>query len=108
VPARTIIELVRPKTEVTWVMAHGREGYSATVPIEHFLREGSVLALRLGGEPLAPENGYSLRLVIPSRYAWKSVKYLVGLEFLLRPRRGYWETRGCHSTGDPWREERFA
>lgn len=108
VPARTIVELVRPKTEVAWVMAHGREGYTANVPYEHFSREGGLLALRLCGEPLTPENGYPLRLVIPSLYAWKSVKYLVGLEFLVGLRRGYWETRGYHSAGDPWREERFA
>ena len=108
VPAKTIVELVRPKAEVAWVMAHGREGYTTNVPYEHLLLEGSLLALRLGGGPLAPENGYPLRLVIPSLYAWKSAKYLVGLEFLSRLRQGYWEARGYHNTGDPWREERFA
>jgi len=30
----------------------------------------------------------------------------VALEFLTELRRGYWEERGYHDVGDPWREER--
>jgi DMSO/TMAO reductase YedYZ molybdopterin-dependent catalytic subunit len=47
-------------------------------------------------------------LVVSALYAWKSAKYLEGLEFLTPLRRGYWETRGYHDRGDPWREERWA
>jgi len=108
VAGRTIVELVRPKPAVTWVMARGRDGYSTNVPYGDLLREGSLLAYRLNGAPIPAENGYPLRLVVPSLYAWKSAKYLEGLEFLAPLRRGYWEARGYHDRGDPWREERWA
>lgn len=104
--ARTIIELCRPEPEVRWVMAYGREGYSTNVPYEHFSRPETILAHKLNGKPLPKEHGWPLRLVVPSLYAWKSAKYLVRLEFLVEKRRGFWEMRGYHDIGDPWREER--
>lgn len=102
----TIVELVRPEPEVAWVVAHGRDGYTTNVPFAYFARPDTVLAHSLNGKPLPPEHGWPLRLVVPSLYAWKSAKYLVALEFRKDLRRGYWEERGYHDVGDPWREER--
>ncbi|MGY4707023.1 molybdopterin-dependent oxidoreductase [Candidatus Bipolaricaulota sp. J31] len=104
--ARTIIGLCRPRKGVEWVIAYGREGYTTNVPYGYFAREDTILAHRLDGTPLLPEHGWPLRLVVPSLYAWKSAKYLVRLEFAREKRRGYWEERGYHDVGDPWREER--
>ena len=104
--ARTIVELCRPREGVAWVMAYGREGYSTNVPYEYFVRGDTILAHKLNGNPLPKEHGWPLRLVVPSLYAWKSAKYLVRLEFVRDKRRGYWEARGYHDIGDPWREER--
>ncbi|HAZ30120.1 TPA: sulfite oxidase-like oxidoreductase [Candidatus Acetothermia bacterium] len=107
VPTRAIVDLARPRSDVTWVMAHGREGYTTNVPYPQFRDANSLLAHRLNGSPLPPEHGPPLRLVVPSLYAWKSAKYLAALEFLSNSRRGYWEARGYHDVGRPWREERF-
>ena len=60
------------------------------------------------GEPLAAEHGFPLRLVVPKRYAWKSAKWLRGLEFVTGNERGFWEVRGYHIHADPWREERYS
>ncbi len=60
------------------------------------------------GEPLAPEHGYPLRLVVPKRYAWKSTKWVRGVEFSASNDRGFWEVRGYHNHADPWREERYS
>lgn len=105
--ATTLTSRCRPLPEATWVMAWGREGYSTPIPLEYFLREDTILAHRLNGKPLPPEHGWPLRLVVPSLYAWKSAKYLVRLEFLTEKKLGYWEKRGYHEVGDPWRQERF-
>jgi DMSO/TMAO reductase YedYZ molybdopterin-dependent catalytic subunit len=40
-------------------------------------------------------------------YAWKSAKWLRGIEFLSADKAGYWEHGGYHMRGDPWREQRF-
>ena len=40
-----------------------------------------LVAWRNHGEDLTAEHGWPLRLVVPKRYAWKSAKWLTGLEF---------------------------
>jgi DMSO/TMAO reductase YedYZ molybdopterin-dependent catalytic subunit len=54
------------------------------------------------------EHGGPLRLVVPARYGWKSVKWLRGLELTAEERPGFWERRGFHRRGDPWADERLA
>jgi DMSO/TMAO reductase YedYZ molybdopterin-dependent catalytic subunit len=66
------------------------------------------LALRVNGEPLAPEHGFPVRLLLPHLYTWKGPKWLRGIEYVREPRAGFWEERGYHETGEVWREQRFA
>ncbi|MCS7239861.1 MAG: molybdopterin-dependent oxidoreductase [Candidatus Bipolaricaulota bacterium] len=106
VPASAIVFLTRPEPDVVWVLVHGYDGYTTNVPFAYFARPDTLLAFSLNGAPLPPHHGWPLRLVVPSLYAWKSAKYLVALEFLSELRRGYWEEKGYHDVGDPWREER--
>jgi DMSO/TMAO reductase YedYZ molybdopterin-dependent catalytic subunit len=108
VAGRTLLDLVPPAPRVTHVMAWAEYGYSATVRIEDFAANGSVLATHLGGEPLTPQRGWPLRLVIPHLYAWKGPKWLRMIEYLDHARRGFWEERGYHIIGDPWQEERYS
>jgi DMSO/TMAO reductase YedYZ molybdopterin-dependent catalytic subunit len=49
-----------------------------------------------------------LRLIVPHLYAWKSVKWVRGLEFLDHEQAGFWEQNGYHMYGDPWKEQRFS
>ena len=67
-----------------------------------------VFALEQDGEPLAPKHGAPVRLVVPRLYFWKSAKWAVGVEFLKKDKKGYWEARGYHNRGDPWKEERYS
>ncbi|MCA9579260.1 MAG: molybdopterin-dependent oxidoreductase, partial [Myxococcales bacterium] len=48
-----------------------------------------------------------LRALVPSLYFWKSAKWVTGVHFTGRDAPGYWERRGYHNHGDPWREERY-
>lgn len=102
-----IIESAGVSPLARFVMLHGEGGYAANIPIAVFLGEDVVLATHHGGEPLTPEHGAPLRAVIPGRYAWKSVKWLRGVEFLAEDRAGFWEAFGYSNSADPWREERF-
>jgi DMSO/TMAO reductase YedYZ molybdopterin-dependent catalytic subunit len=107
VPTAEILKLVRPKPSARFVFVHCLEGYTTNLPLEYFAGEKSLLAYRMFGEPLPKEHGFPLRLVVPELYAWKSAKYVWGIEFLKEDRPGYWEERGYHMLGDPWREQRF-
>ena len=83
-------------------------GYSANIRIGDFAADSTLLATAVAGEPLTPEHGCPMRLVVPHLYGWKSVKWVRAVEYLTEDRRGFWEERGYHSSADPWREERFS
>jgi DMSO/TMAO reductase YedYZ molybdopterin-dependent catalytic subunit len=105
---RTIAELVKPRLGAKYVMVHGDNGYTTNVPLEDLLHENVLLADGHAPEPLTPEHGGPLRLVVPHLYAWKSAKWLRGFEFLDRDRPGYWERVGYHMYGDPFRDQRYS
>ena len=105
--ATRLCDLARVEPSARFVVLHGEGGYSANLAIEDFLDRQVVIATHHDGEPLTPEHGAPLRAVIPDRYAWKSVKWLRGVEFLAEDRPGFWESFGYSNSADPWREERF-
>ena len=107
IPTSTIYALAEPRQGPRYVMVHCLDGYSTNLRLEDFLGEDCLFAHTLDGRPLAPENGWPLRLVVPQLYAWKSAKYVCGIELMNEERAGFWESRGYHMRGDPWREERF-
>jgi DMSO/TMAO reductase YedYZ molybdopterin-dependent catalytic subunit len=104
---RTLVERTRPKSEAQFVLAHAQEGFTTNVPLKDLLEANVLLALTHDGAPLSPEHGGPLRLVIPKLYAWKSAKWLNGLEFLSEEQAGFWEQNGYHLYGDPFKEQRF-
>ena len=59
------------------------------------------------GEPLTPDHGYPLRLVVPGKYFWKSAKWLRGIELSSVDKPGFWERYGYHNDADPWQEQRY-
>jgi DMSO/TMAO reductase YedYZ molybdopterin-dependent catalytic subunit len=107
VPMRHILDLVQPKPEAQFVIAHSEQGFTANLPLEALLDDDVLLALRADGEDLTPEHGWPLRLFVPQRYFWKSAKWLRGLEFTPEDRPGFWEQNGYNNNADPWREERY-
>ena len=108
VPTRTLLDLVPPDPAATHVMAWAEYGYSATLRLEDFASPEALLATHRDGVPLTPDHGFPLRLVVPHLYAFKGPKWLRGIEYLTDDRRGFWEQRGYHVVGNPWREERYS
>jgi DMSO/TMAO reductase YedYZ molybdopterin-dependent catalytic subunit len=107
VPFTEIAKLVQPKPEAKYVMVHAEEGFTSNVPLDDLMRPTTLFALRHNGETLPADHGYPVRLVVPQLYAWKSVKWVRGLEFMAQDAPGFWEENGYHMRGDPFREERF-
>ncbi|MFI5393683.1 MAG: sulfite oxidase-like oxidoreductase [Myxococcota bacterium] len=105
---RTIVERAKPTDEAKWVIAHGANGYTSDLSFEAMDDDDVLLAWRNHGEDLTAEHGWPLRLVVPKRYAWKSAKWLTGLEFTAKNSRGFWEVRGYHIHAEPFAEERYS
>ncbi|ETX06375.1 sulfite oxidase-like oxidoreductase [Candidatus Entotheonella palauensis] len=97
---------VSPKAH--YVMVHCEYGYTTNLPLADLKRPETLLAWQHNGSNLDPDHGYPLRLVVPHLYGWKSAKWLRGLEFMAANEPGYWEQRGYHPYGDPWRQQRYS
>jgi DMSO/TMAO reductase YedYZ molybdopterin-dependent catalytic subunit len=91
----------------THLIGHAEYGYTANLPLADVLGDKALVAYAYDGEPLEPVHGFPVRLVVPHRYFWKSVKWLRGVELVAGDQPGFWERNGYHNEGDPWREQRF-
>ena len=80
---------------------------SPRTPLAALEDEEALLAYEADGEPLTPEHGWPLRLVIPKRYFWKSAKWLRGSSCSTTTSPGFWERLGYHNEADYWKEERY-
>ena len=104
---KDLVELVRPRPTAAFVIAHCDAGYTTSLPVETLADSDVLIAYRHDGVELPAEHGGPLRLVVPKRYAWKSAKWLEGLEWVERDRLGFWERNGYNNSADPWLEERY-
>jgi DMSO/TMAO reductase YedYZ molybdopterin-dependent catalytic subunit len=99
--------LAEVQTEANYVSAWCDGGYTTNLPLEDVIGGRAWIAYEFGGEPLAPEHGGPARLLVPHLYFWKSAKWVRGLELLDHDDPGFWEVRGYHNYGDPWKEQRY-
>lgn len=90
-----------------FVIAFCDGGYTANLPIADVTHSKAWLVDTFDGAPLAPEHGGPLRLLVPHLYFWKSAKWVRGLALRTTDEPGFWETRGYHTYGDPWQEQRY-
>jgi len=96
---------VAPPT--AFLLAHSYDGYTTNVPAADLVSGKAMVALAYDGKPLTLDHGGPARLLVPHLYFWKSAKWLNALQFTARDEAGFWELRGYHIYGDPWREQRY-
>jgi DMSO/TMAO reductase YedYZ molybdopterin-dependent catalytic subunit len=107
VSTRAVLSTVKVLLEAAYVMVHCEQGFTTNLPLDDFLGEDCRFAWKHNGQPLEPDHGYPLRLVVPRRYAWQSAKWVRGIELTDKDRPGFWEEwehGGYHMRGDPWEE----
>ncbi len=102
-----LAKLVHPKPTARFVVAHAEQDFTTNVPLSALEEDEALLAYEADGEPLTPEHGWPLRLVIPKRYFWKSAKWLRAIELLNHDEPGFWERLGYHNEADYLKEERY-
>jgi DMSO/TMAO reductase YedYZ molybdopterin-dependent catalytic subunit len=105
---RELAALCRPLPTARFAIAWAEHDFTANVPIASIEDNDAVLATHADGEPLTPEHGYPLRLIVPHKYFWKSAKWLKAIELLPIDRPGFWERYGYHNDADPWQEQRYS
>jgi DMSO/TMAO reductase YedYZ molybdopterin-dependent catalytic subunit len=99
--------LARPKPSARFAIAHAEQGFTANVPLAAIEDANALIVYEADGEPLAQEHGGPVRLVVPSKYFWKSAKWLRGIELSAVDKPGFWERYGYHNEADYWQEQRY-
>ena len=84
------------------------DGYEAERAYSIASAPNALVAYELNGKPFPRRHGAPVRGLVPDLYFWKSAKWLTGIRFAVNDAPGYWEVRGYHNHGDPWRQERYS
>ena len=106
--ARDLVAAAMPLESARFVTLHAADRYTTNLPLDALLDDDVIVAHSAFDRPLTHEHGGPVRLVVPRRYAWKSAKWLIAIEFHAEDRPGFWEVRGYHNEADPWKEQRFS
>jgi DMSO/TMAO reductase YedYZ molybdopterin-dependent catalytic subunit len=77
------------------------QDYERSLPLDEAMREDVLLAYEMNGQPLLPQHGFPLRLVVPGWYGMTHVKWLSRITVLAEPFRGYQHERGYRLRSDP-------
>ena len=97
------------RAEARFVTVYGfDDGWTTNLPLDDFLAEDALVAILHDGQPLSEEHGGPARLIVPRLYAWKSAKWVAGVELTAEDKPGFWEANGYHMRGDPWKQERYS
>jgi DMSO/TMAO reductase YedYZ molybdopterin-dependent catalytic subunit len=107
VTVRSLLDRAGLLPTATHVITYDHQGYSANLPLADATGADCIVAYAYEGEPIEPEHGGPVRLVIPHLYFWKSTKWLRRIELVDADRPGFWEQNGYHMYGDPFREQRY-
>jgi DMSO/TMAO reductase YedYZ molybdopterin-dependent catalytic subunit len=104
---RELAKLCRPKPSAHFAIAHAEHGFTSNVPLEALEDENALIVYEADGKRLTPDHGYPVRLFIPTKYFWKSAKWLRGIELSAVDKPGFWERYGYHNNADFWQEQRY-
>lgn len=104
VPLAALLDRAAPAAAARYVrfVSSSPRAHDTSLPLD-LARADTWLVHRFEGAPLGVEHGFPLRTLTPSRYFYKSLKWLVRIELLAEDRLGYWERESSyHNAGDPW------
>jgi DMSO/TMAO reductase YedYZ molybdopterin-dependent catalytic subunit len=110
VPLSYLLEQSGPLPAARFIhfAARSERNHGTSLRLDEALAHGALLALEYEGEPIAETHGGPLRMVVPGKYFYKSLKWLERIELLAEDRLGYWEQEaGYHNAADPWLEQRY-
>ena len=103
---RDIIKIAQPKPEAKYLVmktffdpdkarSQRQEWYpwpyTEVITIEEAKNDLAFIATGVYGKPLPNQNGSPLRLIVPWKYGFKSIKSIVSFEFVAERPKSFWE-----------------
>lgn len=105
---KNFIDAIEINDGVEHALFHTYDGYTTNVSMRELASPDCAIIHSYAGEPLDKTHGGPARIWVPHLYAWKSAKWIKRIEFCKEEKKGFWELRGYHNHGDPWKEERYS
>jgi DMSO/TMAO reductase YedYZ molybdopterin-dependent catalytic subunit len=102
-----IEHLAKPLDTAQAVTFECADSYTTSLFREELKGDDILLAYKLNGEVLEEGYGFPVRLVVPSKYAYKSALWVVHVRFTRNKELGFWERRGYSDSADVWKNDRF-
>ena len=101
-PVRILLAEAGVQPGADMVLSRSEDGWTATTPLEALTDpRDSLLAVAMNGEPLPPEHGFPVRLVVPGLYGYVSAtKWVTELKVSrFADETSYWTDRGWSERG---------
>jgi DMSO/TMAO reductase YedYZ molybdopterin-dependent catalytic subunit len=105
---KEIVKLAKPKETVRFATFECADGYTTSLTLAELAGDDVLFAYKLDGKELEEGLGFPLRLVVPSKYAYKSALWVTRVRFTSKKELGFWERRGYSDTADVWKNDRFS
>ncbi|MFQ6033702.1 MAG: molybdopterin-dependent oxidoreductase [Candidatus Bipolaricaulia bacterium] len=95
IPLKEIFDRVRPRPEANTVIFYAPDGYSTSLPLSYILEKNIIIADRINGLALPPEQGFPFQLVAESKWGYKWIRWLTRIKLSENP-----DYRGYSNSGD--------
>jgi len=110
-PIRHLLARAKPTASADMVLSHSSDGFTASTPLSVLQEDdrNAILAVGMNGDPLPPEHGHPVRMVVPGLYGYVSAtKWVVELEVTrFADHSAYWTERGWSAHGPVKLESRI-
>jgi DMSO/TMAO reductase YedYZ molybdopterin-dependent catalytic subunit len=104
---KEIEHIVKPRAVARAVTFTCADGYTTSLFREELAPSDVLLVHKLNGEVLEEGYGFPVRLIVPSKYAYKSALWVERLTFTRGKDLGFWERRGYSDSADVWKNDRY-
>jgi DMSO/TMAO reductase YedYZ molybdopterin-dependent catalytic subunit len=95
-----VIDRSHPSADATTVVFHGADGYTTSLPLSFIRTHKILLAYKMNGVTIPPEQGFPFMVVAEDHWGYKWAKWVTGIELSNDPKYlGYWEQRGYSQSG---------
>jgi DMSO/TMAO reductase YedYZ molybdopterin-dependent catalytic subunit len=91
---KEVLDKAGLKQGVVDIALRASDDYTDSIPLNRATADGTLLVYEMNGEPLTPEHGFPVRLLVPGIYGMKNVKWITRLEAVDVDVKGYWQRRG--------------
>jgi len=96
---KTLFDVVKPKKQAKFLYFYSADDYYEYISLEDVLKPRVIFAYEMNDGPLPDEYGGPLRILVPSKYGYKSVKTILRLDFVEKDGTGYWSNYGYSKDG---------